>query len=213
MGASDKPVKEVKIVDCGELTGEEYERAIQKSVDPLGDPYEDFPEDQGEDIPGTEILQIANTLKDMGNKAFKGGDFRTALSKYQKGIRYLNEYPEANEGDPATLDADLKATKFSLHNNSALMQIKLKDYDAAIRSASSAVEIPGVSDDQKAKALFRRGTARAARKNEDDALLDLVEAEKLAPNDKAIKKELSDIKHKAAARKAKEKAAYSKFFN
>ncbi|KIW08816.1 uncharacterized protein PV09_00747 [Verruconis gallopava] len=212
VGASDKPLKEVKIVDCGELTGEDYDKATEKKPDPLGDQYEDYPEDQGEDIPGPEILKIATTLKDMGSQAFKNGDYRLALAKYQKGVRYLNEYPEANDDDPPTLNADLKSTKFALYNNSALMQIKLSEWEGAIKSATNAIDIPGVSDDQKAKAYYRRGLARAARKNEDEAIADLEAALKLAPNDAAVKKELATIKAKAAERLKKEKAAYAKYF-
>ena len=208
----DKPRREVKILDCGELTGAAYEKATAKKADTTGDQYEDYPEDQGEDIPGTEILKIGAELKDLGNKAFKGGDAQLALAKYQKGLRYLNEYPAANESDPPTLDADLKTTKFTLYNNSALMQIKTNDFDGAIKSATSAVGIAGVPDEQKGKAYFRRGLARAGRKNEDEAIADLEEAIKLVPNDPQIKKELDAIKKKAAERAKKEKAAYAKFF-
>jgi peptidyl-prolyl isomerase D len=178
----------------------------------LGDQYEEYPEDQGEDIPGPEILKIATALKDLGSQAFKKADTRLALAKYQKGIRYLNEYPAANEGDPPTLDADLKSTKFALYNNSALMQIKISDWEGAIKSATNAVEIPGVSDANKAKAYYRRGLARSNRKNEDEAVEDLEAALKLAPTDAAIKRELGEIKSKAAERAKKEKAAYAKFF-
>ena len=212
VGASDVPVKEVKIMDCGELSGAEYEKAAEKAVDSTGDPYEDYPEDQGEEIPGTDILKIATALKDIGTKAFKSGDNRLALAKYQKASRYLNEYPEPNEGDPATLGADLKSLKFALYNNAALMQTKLSDWEGAIKSATNAIEVEGTTDDQKAKAYYRRGLARAARKSEDDAIADLEAAQKLAPNDGAIKKELADIKKKAADRVKKEKAAYAKFF-
>jgi peptidyl-prolyl isomerase D len=214
VGGGDKPIKEVKIVDCGELSGEEYEKATEKVRDATGDPYEDYPEDQGEDIPGPEILKIASALKEFGTKAFKSGDNRVALAKYQKAIRYLNEYPEANEGDPETLGADLKSTKFALYSNSALMQIKLSDWQGADKSATSALELKAekVTDDQKAKAYYRRGLARAAKKNEDDAIADYEAALKLAPNDGAVKKELADIKKKAADRIKKEKAAYAKAF-
>lgn len=213
VGGSDKPVKEVTILDCGELKGEEYTKATQKAKDTSGDPYEDYPEDQGEDIPGPEILKIGTELKDLGNKAFKAGDFRVALEKYQKGIRYINEYPAANEGDPPTLEADLKAVKFTLYNNSALMQIKTSDFEGAIKSASNAIDTEGVSDEQKGKAYFRRGLAYSSKKNEDKAIADLEQALKLVPGDPAITKELAAIKRKAAEHAKKEKAAYKKFFD
>lgn len=214
MAEGDKPRKEVKIIECGELSGEAYEKATEKVKDATGDPYEDYPEDQGEDIPGPEILKIASALKEFGTKAFKGGDNRAALAKYQKAIRYLNAYPEADEGDPETLGADLKSTKFALYSNSALMQVKLSDWQGADKSATSALGLKAekVTDDQKAKAYYRRGLARAAKKNEDDAIADYEAALKLAPSDAAVKKELAEIKKKAADRIKKEKAAYAKAF-
>ena len=40
----------------------------------------------------------------------------------------------------------------------------------------------------------------------------MVAASKLVPNDAAVKKEVAELKRKAAEKKQKEKAAYSKFF-
>src|ERR1700761_1989813 len=60
----DKPELEVQIADCGELKGEDYEKATEKAVDPTGDQYEDFPEDQSEDLTATLIAKIATDLKD-----------------------------------------------------------------------------------------------------------------------------------------------------
>jgi peptidyl-prolyl isomerase D len=208
----DKPRAAVTIVDCGELKGADYDKATEKVVDTSGDPYEDWPEDQNEDLSGPEVEKIAADLKEIGNKLFKQGDLNNALEKYQKGVRYLQEYPELAENDPPELATKLSALKFSHYNNASLMQSKLKDYEGCIKSATSAIAVKDVTDGQKAKAYFRRGTAKAAKKNEDDALADILEASKLAPDDAAIKVELAKLKKTAAEKKQKEKAAYSKFF-
>ena len=208
-GGEDRPKKEVKIVKSGQLQGEDYDKATEKAVDPTGDPYEDFPDDQG-DLEGTEYAKIADDLKKIGNDAFKKQDFAMALAKYEKGLRFAREYMSVNDDDPKDLAQRLADLRFSLSNNAALMAIKLKDYDAASKYATDALAVKGASEENKAKAHYRRALARGAKRDEDGALEDLEAADKLAPNDAAVKKELAIVKKKAVERRQKEKAAYSK---
>lgn len=226
--SGDKPVQPATIVDCGELTGEDAAQITAQSGKPdaLGDPYEDFPEDELEnlkraagendkvdEIPATKIVQIASECKDFGNKAFKAGDFAAALDKYEKGLRYLNEEPELPAGDEGKeLKAKTDAVRFSLNNNGALMNIKMTNWEDAARMAQSAMAVGGVKDADKAKALYRRGFALVRLRDEDAAVEALTEASKLAPGDAAITKELAEVKKGMSARLAKEKAAYKKFF-
>ncbi|KAF2154975.1 hypothetical protein K461DRAFT_266310 [Myriangium duriaei CBS 260.36] len=216
VGANDKPNHDCIIVDCGELKGEEAANAHKRPADKLGDEYEDFPEDQNKgdgDWKGAEIVEIATTLKEMGTKAFKAGDLDLGLSKYQKGLRYLHEYPEPLESDAPDTGSKLEALKINLHLNSALLQLKLQQWEDAARSASHALAVKSIKDADKAKALYRRALAKGGLKNEDDAIKDLQEAQKLAPNDSAISNELAATKKKQNDRAKKEKAAYSKFFS
>lgn len=212
-GANDKPEKDCTIVDCGELTGDAYDKAAEKVPDSTGDPYEDFPEDHGDEIPGPEIVKIATDLKTRGTDAFKKGDLALGLAKYQKGLRYLHEYPEPLENDPPQLGAELSSLKIALHSNSALLQLKLKDFNDAEKSASYAIAVPEIKAAEKGKALYRRALARKGLKNEEDAVADLEEALKSVPEDAAVKNELAAVKKAASDRAKKEKAAYSKFFS
>ncbi|KAL8714029.1 MAG: hypothetical protein Q9220_002175 [cf. Caloplaca sp. 1 TL-2023] len=209
---SDKPLQDATIVDCGELAGDETTAPAPKTPDSTGDPYEDFPEDQGKDIKAPETCKIANELKDFGNKAFKAGDLNLALDKYQKGLRYLNEDPEIEKDDPPELSKQLTAIRFTLHSNSALLQNKLKSYEEAQKSANKALELENIADADRAKALYRRGMASQGLKEDEQAIKDFEEALKLAPGDSAITKELSAAKKKLAEQSKKEKAAYKKFF-
>ena len=209
---SDRPKQDVVIVKSGELTGEDYAKALEKPVDPMGDKYEDFPEDQGEDIPAAEMVKIASDLKELGNTAFKKDDLPLALKKYQKGLRYLNDSPDPSDSDPATLAKELSLLRFTLHNNSALMYIKLRDYNEAIKSASSALAVEGATDEQKGKAYYRRAMARSGKSADDEAMVDLEAAQKLVPGDAQVQAELVAVKKRAAELKRREKAAYSKFF-
>jgi peptidyl-prolyl isomerase D len=212
--SGDKPQRDVIIADSGELAGDEALAADKRGPDSLGDSYEDFPEDakSGEkEFTAAEVIKIATEVKEFGNKAFKDGNLELGLEKYQKGLRYLNEDPGLSS-EPEETKRTLNALRFTLNSNSALLSNKLKQYDDAVRSATFALEVSGISDVDKGKALYRRAIAEVALKDEEAALRDLEEASKLVPGDAAVTKELSAVKRAAADRAKKEKAAYSKFF-
>lgn len=199
-------------VDCGQLSGDAASKPTEKVPDSTGDPYEDFPEDQGEDLKGPEIVKIASDCKEFGTKAFKGGDLNLGLDKYQKALRYLNEHPAATADDPDELSGIMTKLRFSLHSNSALLQIKLGAFDDAYKSASNATELSQIADAEKAKAYYRKGLASEGLKNDDQAIEAFERAAKLAPGDPAIVKSLTAVKKKVAEQEKKEKAAYKKFF-
>lgn len=205
-------------IDCGQLTGDEAKNIGKgkNELDSTGDAYEDFPEDQGEEFKGPQILEIATKLKEYGNKAFKSGNLNLALEKYLKGLRYLHEYPEVLPEDPAELSTELTKIRFTLHSNSALLQIKLGSFEDAKSSADNALEIKDaglVPDQDRAKALYRKGLALRGLKDDEEAVKNLEKAHQLAPGDSAITNTLQDAKRKAAEQAKKEKAAYSKFFS
>lgn len=194
------------------MSAADASKAAEKVPDSTGDPYEDFPEDQGEDLKAPQLFKIANECKDFGNKAFKGGDLNLGLDKYQKGLRYLNEQTEPADEDPKELAGQMKSLRFTLHSNSALLQNKLKAFHDANNSASNALDVLDIPDTDRAKAYYRRGLAKEGLKEEDEAIKDYEEALKYAPGDPAIAKQLSAVKKKAAEQAKKEKAAYKKFF-
>lgn len=213
---SDKPASgDVTVVDCGQLEGDGYASATQKAADATGDPYEDFPDDQGEGLKGEEYYKIASDLKEYGNKAFKAGDIETGIEKYQKGLRYLNEYPAASENDPKDLQANIDAIRFTLHSNSALLANKTKRFAEAQKWAGFAIDAApkDVKNTDKAKAYFRRAQARVASKDLEEALNDYEEAAKLAPEDAAIKNELARTKKTLQDSLKKEKDNLKKFFS
>ncbi|KAK0702624.1 cyclophilin-like domain-containing protein [Apiosordaria backusii] len=212
---ADKPTKDAVIADCGELSGSEAIAADTKAADAYGDEYEDFPEDQvkgDEVLSATQIVKIASDCKEFGNKAFKAGDLSVALDKYQKGLRYLNEDPDL-DNEPEETKTKINTLRISLNTNAALMNFKLEAWDDTVRSADGALAVAGISGKEKAKALYHRGRAQLRLKDEDAALESLEEAQKAAPEDAAVAKELAEVKKAAAARRAKEKAAYKKFFS
>jgi peptidyl-prolyl isomerase D len=214
---SDKPFQDVTIVDCGEFSGEDYENATKRQQDATGDPYEDFTEDhQGEELTAPLCFKIASDLKGFGNTAFKSGDLELGLDKYQKGLRYLNEFPDPGENDPKELGEQMKALRFTLHSNSSLLANKLQKYRQAQNWATYALQVAdsaNAKDADKAKAYYRRAVAHEGLKEEDEALKDLQEAEKLAPGDAGIINEIAKVKKTVKDREAKDKAAAKKFFS
>ncbi|OKL62237.1 Peptidyl-prolyl cis-trans isomerase D [Talaromyces atroroseus] len=213
---ADKPTSDVVVADCGELTGEEYANADKKAVDATGDPYEDYPADYDGELTAPLVYEIASKLKELGNTAFKSGQSHVGLEKYQKGLRYLNETPDADDKDPKELNGQLKALRFTLHSNSALLANKLKSFKNAKTWAGYALETASAAnakDADRAKAHFRRAVAEIGLKEEDDALKDLEAALKLAPNDAAISNEIARVKKIIAEAEKKQKAAARKFFS
>ena len=214
--SGDKPQKEVVILDCGELTGDDAIGAgdAPRQPDELGDSYEDYPEDAvtgSGPLPLATILEVAAASKDFGNAAFKKGNLQLAIDKYHKGLRYLNEDPDL-EGAPEGTKEKLAKLRVDLNSNAALMMLKNSAWSDARHSATNAIDVVGIADADKAKALFRRGQALIKLKDEDAALADLELAHKLVPADASIAKELGVVRAARKARADKEKKAYSKFF-
>ena len=88
-----------------EVAKEDEERARAAEAAAAGgeDVYEDYPADEEKVNPEDEAtaLKIATTLKDLGTKEFKAGNYVVALAKYQKALRYLDVNTEVPFKDPA----------------------------------------------------------------------------------------------------------------
>ncbi|KAJ5998818.1 hypothetical protein N7451_006628 [Penicillium sp. IBT 35674x] len=212
------PKTDVTVVNCGELKGEDYENATKRVQDATGDPYEDFPEDhQAEELTAPLAFKIASDLKGFGNTAFKSGDVQLGIEKYQKGLRYLNEFPETGEDDENKEVAEqMKSLRFTLHSNSSLLANKVENFHDAQKWAGYALQIADAAkakDADKAKVYYRRAVALIGQKEEDSALKDLQAALKLAPNDVAITNEINKVKKAVKDREAKDRKAAQKFFS
>ncbi|KAH3663775.1 hypothetical protein OGAPHI_005178 [Ogataea philodendri] len=207
--SGDKPKLECKIEACGEL----------KPGDPLklddgtGDPYDELLEDEPTvDISKPEtVFKAVDEIKAIGTKFLKQGDLKIAFAKYKKAISYLDSYfpDDLSEEDIEKLNK----LKCSCYLNASLAALKTKKVPEAIKYATEAFESENADVQAKAKALFRRGSAKLAGHNEEDAIADFEHASKLVPSDGAIKSSLANAKKVLKDRLAKERAAYSKFFN
>lgn len=219
----DRPVQDVVVTDCGEIpAGAPLDDYVIKDGTP--DPYEDFPADEptlqetGKNpLPG---LIAAQAIKEIGTAVFLQAsnsdnplqEKSLALLKYEKSLRYLNEFmPDPLE--QARLYKRFLKLKAALHLNLSLVSLQLGNGEQAFKAANNVLEVPLISQQEKAKALYRRGLASVKNKNLSSAISDLEKALQIVPGDAAVKGELARVKRALARRKFNEKAAYSKFFN
>ena len=208
-GESDRPLKECKVINCG-LLNEGDPLVID---DGTGDKYEDIISDEPSvDINKPEtVFEAVNNIKNIGTECFKQGKLELALDKYIKAQSYMADY------NPYDLTDEDVATywklQISCYLNMSLMSLKLKNAQDTIKYSTEVLECEQLDDKSKAKAYFRRGSGHLIGHNEEDAIADFEESHNLQPTDAGISKALNDAKVSLKNRKAKEKAAFSKFFN
>ncbi|KAJ2919663.1 hypothetical protein MD484_g687, partial [Candolleomyces efflorescens] len=217
--SGDVPLEPVEITDCGTLSEDDpslSESAVQEAED--GDPYEDYPEDEDRNINEALIcLEIAKAVREVGNRLFKEGKIDAAYQKYLKSIRYLDHHWPLPEDAFETVRLGYEELFVPLLLNSALAAIRVTPKSSAnatnaIANTTRALNQFTLKDADKAKALYRRALARVQLKDEEQAEQDLVEASKVAPDDKAIAAELGKIKQAQKEHKDREKKAYKRMF-
>jgi len=215
--SGDAPVEPVVVSKCGELAEGEDDGVPEKdSTD--GDKYEDYPEDESEDVHNSPeaALRIAQEIREIGNALFKAGKVHAALEKYEKSIRYLDVHP-VMDSIAENLRHPYRALLVPLLLNSALCAIRLPhkpDPNLAIKYTTRALELKDykLEKTDRGKALYRRGLAHVQLKQDEEALADFVEANKVVPKDEAIKGEIAKLKAKDQERKRKEKEVYKQLF-
>ncbi|RCK65912.1 Peptidyl-prolyl cis-trans isomerase D [Candida viswanathii] len=206
---NDRPVVNWAISDAGQLEST-YEP--QPPKDAYGDVYEEVLADNDNiDLENpAAVFDAVTALKDLGTQLLKEGKYEVAFEKYDKAVRYLDEYKHDLTDDQAAAANQLK---ISSNLNAALAALKGLKGHQAIAAATAALEVPDISDASKTKALFRKGKGYALVKNWELSQSALESALKLAPTDPAIQTALKDVKQQIQARKEKEKKAFAKFFS
>lgn len=166
---------------------------------------------QAYEMNAREKLAAAEESKAEGNRAFTSGDVITAWSCYDEGWRVIEWVtPESDYENPFTEEekAALKALKVTLKTNAAMCHVKRKAWPEAAKDATEALK----HDAHNAKALFRRGTARAHMGLLEEAKADLAAALAAAPADAGIKAELERVRGLEKAAREREKKAFGGLF-
>ncbi|KAH9834782.1 peptidyl-prolyl cis-trans isomerase Cpr7 [Rhodofomes roseus] len=215
----DVPKSPCVIADCGELSPDDPSLAEDPTAAD-GDPFEDYPEDQGP-VDGQDViekpeaaLKVAKQVREIGNKLFKEGKSEEALAKYQKAIRYLGMHQVLPDDAPPELKDSYDVLLAPLLLNSALAALKAggtANAEIALRATDRALEME-LNTADKAKALYRRALAKVVLKESDDAEEDLVAAHELVKDDRAILTELEKLRQRKKELRDKEKKAFKKLF-
>lgn len=202
----DRPFNEVLIEDCGEIPEGADDGVAGFFMD--GDMYPEWPADLDEQPSNCSWwIDAVDSAKTFGNDSYKKGDYKMALRKYRKALRYLDICWEKDGLDEDKSD-HLRIVKSQILTNSSGCKLKLGDAKGALLDTEFAMR----NGEDNAKALFRQGQAYMALNDVDAAVASFAKALELEPTDGGIKKELGVAKKKIADRRAKERRAYAKMF-
>ncbi|KAI4330626.1 hypothetical protein MLD38_028898 [Melastoma candidum] len=206
-GENDCPTQDVIVADCGEIAEGADDGTINFFND--GDTYPDWPADL--DTKPDEIgwwMDAVDCIKAFGNEHFKKQDYKMALRKYRKALRFLDICWEKDDIDKEKSSA-LRMTKSQIYTNSAACKLKIEDIKGALLDADFAIR----DADNNVKAYYRQGQAYMALNDIDSAVESFKKALDLEPNDGGIKKELAVARKKVAERHDREKKAFSRMFH
>lgn len=212
---SDKPIREVKITDCGVLPDDYVVPANAEATptDEYGDNYESsLKDDTKVDLEKfITVLTAIEFVKNIGTEQFKKENYKVSLEKYQKCDKFLKEY--FPEDLPEEQIKKIDGLKVSIPLNIALVGLRLKEYSVVLTASSEVLYATAADDLAKAKALYRRGLAYSAVKDSDMALADLEMAATFHPHDAAIQKAIKDTKEQRRSQVAEQKKSLSKMFS
>jgi len=205
-GENDCPDVDVVIADCGEIP-EGADDGIANFFND-GDMFPDWPADL--DNNPEELswwMNAVHSVKTFGNEQFKKQDYKMALRKYRKALRYLDVCWEKEEIDEEKSSC-LRKIKAQIFTNSSACKLKLGDLKGALLDTDFAMR----DGENNVKAMFRQGQAHIALNDIDAAVESFRKALELEPNDAGIKKELAAARKKIADRRNQERKAFSKMF-
>lgn len=206
VGDGDRPIVDVIISDCGELPEGADDGAVNFFKD--GDMYPDWPADLDEKHDEVAWwINAVDAAKSLGNEYYKKEDYKMAVRKYRKALRYLDVCWEKEEIDEEKSSL-LRKTKSVILTNSSACKLKLGDLKGALLDADFSIR----EREGNAKAYFRQGQAHMTLNDIDAAVESFKKALELEPNDGGIKKELAAAKKKIADRRDQERRAFARMF-
>eukprot|EP00013_Stygamoeba_regulata_P020335 CAMPEP_0177654500 /NCGR_PEP_ID=MMETSP0447-20121125/14369_1 /TAXON_ID=0 /ORGANISM="Stygamoeba regulata, Strain BSH-02190019" /LENGTH=341 /DNA_ID=CAMNT_0019158161 /DNA_START=112 /DNA_END=1137 /DNA_ORIENTATION=+ len=191
---NDKPVKDVVIVECGELAAD-AKFGANDDTDTLPDLPLDATELDGEQA----FVDAAEQIKLAGNSEFSAKRYRSAIAKYRKALRYLEHVNNPAAGEAVWL---------SSLGNIAACQLANGNAAECVATCNQVL----ARDAQNVKALYRRARAQRMLKQYADANRDIVAAIRLEPNNKSLRVEHQAIKAAKEKEASAERNAYARMF-
>jgi peptidyl-prolyl isomerase D len=125
---------------------------------------------------------------------------------------HYGDLTQSEEPTAPALKAQYESLLTPLHLNSALACLRLGTPSwtrLAVESADRALALPGLSDGDRAKALYRRALAT---KDDEQKERNLAEAAKLVPEDQAVANELTKVRAAVKTKREAEKKKFKKMF-
>eukprot|EP00941_MAST-03F_sp_MAST-3F-sp1_P005628 g5628.t1 len=166
----------------------------------------------------SEKMAEAGQCKARGNAHFKEKAYNQAEMEWENALDYAVELLDENrvgesfenEDDPKASEEETRTLVVSCRLNLAAVYLKQGEYGKA---AAKAGDVLGMKNEsENVKALFRRGTARSKFGLLKEAKADLLQAAKLDPSNKSVRKAYAELKKKIAEEKAKAKATFGGAF-
>eukprot|EP00357_Protocruzia_adherens_P027668 CAMPEP_0115031824 /NCGR_PEP_ID=MMETSP0216-20121206/38786_1 /TAXON_ID=223996 /ORGANISM="Protocruzia adherens, Strain Boccale" /LENGTH=367 /DNA_ID=CAMNT_0002409593 /DNA_START=244 /DNA_END=1344 /DNA_ORIENTATION=- len=206
-----KETEEVKIAD-GEQTQEiKTAGEEEKKAEPVQEETKSKEQLMAEELDpknlinlsSQEKINVASKYKDLGNAAFKAGDYPGAVDMYNKATSAINPYYFQHEADMEIRKEVNKVLRDCLLN-AALCMMRLDKHATAAELCTSALKL----DANNVKALYRRALAKKAMGQNTEALQDLKLAIEQEPNDKKMREEYAAIRELSREEKQKSQSLF-----
>jgi tetratricopeptide (TPR) repeat protein len=152
-----------------------------------------------------ERLQLASTLKQLGNTKFQEGDFNASMMAalgslhcidFNQGMQLTQTSEQKRQVNEAMVPILSNLSIVFLKRGDAYNSCRAADLglDTIRRLAGGDIEDKEKLEQLRAKLLFRRGLSKGQTRDFSKALDDLREAAKLMPNDRDIRKSYENCK-------------------
>lgn len=212
-GKEYNPVESVKIIGCGTWeVGDPVPIYNACYEEVAGDVFEEYPDDDShiDKESSASVYRAATAIKNAGGEIFKRGDPQNAFFKYRKALRYVMEYFPDPDEEPDYF-AKYTELKKKVYLNMSLATLKLEQYPKCLDYCEYLLAMV-LTQQEKAKTFFRKGSASLELRKFEDAITSLKEAQRWAPEDKAITTKLARAEELLTARKKAERDKYAKMF-
>ncbi|XP_076021407.1 inactive peptidyl-prolyl cis-trans isomerase FKBP6 [Genypterus blacodes] len=161
------------------------------------------PEEQNT-TPLSTLLDVANTIRTLGNRYFKRCRYDDAKDQYKQAMRFLAK----RERRSAAEKESVKAALLPLYLNLSLTELRLESPNKALKYGDKALEI----DAANTKALFRCGQAYMELQDYQNAQKCLLKAQASKPYNSDINNLLRTVAVSYTESLDKQKDLYSKMF-
>jgi len=185
-------------------------KAVLNGAAAYSDPDDPWPEGPSLLDKDQDPVEVAESLREIGNNKFKDGKYKDAIKVYFKVKVFLPSGPAAYDPIEPGDEKGARARKcaIAVTSNLAMCQLKLGDHEACINTCDGVLLL----DKGNVKARYRKALGMRAIEDVDGAEALLKEALELEPNDAALQKELADIARFRKQEKDKEKKLAQKMF-